>query len=186
MTGAEGRNILRIVVEGGLRWHGTTYTDLEGVTAQDWYEDAEAALMELSREVDKVAVVGLSMGGLVALHLGIRHPDQVAAVATWAAALRFRDPLAPLTPVLARLVKSWPAPESFRDPSLKVHSRNYPRFMTRAFGSLLAFSQETERRLPELTVPLCVIHSKADQVIAPVSANLTRTGRWRRRRSSRS
>ncbi|NMC69874.1 MAG: alpha/beta fold hydrolase [Myxococcales bacterium] len=155
-----------------LRGHGTRYTDLEGVTAQDWYEDAETALMELSREVDKVVVVGLSMGGLLAIHLGIRHPDQVAAVVTWGAALRFRDPLAPLSPLLARVVKSWPSPESFRDQSLKVYSENYPRFMTSAFSSLFHFARETERRLPELTVPICVLHSKRDQVIDPLSAVL--------------
>jgi carboxylesterase len=155
-----------------LRGHGTTYTDLEGVTAQDWYEDAERALLDLAREVDKVIVVGLSMGGLVALNLGIRQPEKVAAVVTWAAALRFRDPLAPLSPTLARFIKSWPSPESFNDKSLKVYCENYPKFMTSAFRSLYYFAQETERRLPELRVPLCVLQSKKDQVIDPLAANL--------------
>ena len=155
-----------------LRGHGTKYTDMEGVTAQDWYEDAEAALLELSREVDKVVVVGLSMGGLVAIHLGIRHADKIAGVVTWAAALRFRDPLAPFSPWMARVVKSWPSPESFRDQSLKVYSENYPKFMTSAFTSLYSFSQETERRLPEFQVPICVLQSKRDQIIDPLSANL--------------
>jgi carboxylesterase len=155
-----------------LRGHGTVYTDLEGVTAADWVQDAEAALLDLAQEVDKVVVVGLSMGGLVAIHLGIRHPDRVAAVVTWAAALRFQDPFAPLTPAIARVVKSWPSPEAFRDPSLAIQSENYPRFMTSAFASLFGFARETERRLPELTVPICVLHSKRDQVVAPVAANV--------------
>ncbi|MBI5499146.1 MAG: alpha/beta fold hydrolase [Deltaproteobacteria bacterium] len=155
-----------------LRGHGTTYTDMEGVTAQDWYDDAEKALLDLAREVDKVVVVGLSMGGLLALNLGIRQPDKIAGIVTWAAALRFRDPLAPLSGQMAKVIKSWPAPEAFNDRSLKAFSENYPKFMTSAFVSLFRYAQETERRLPELRLPVCVLHSKGDQVIDPLAANL--------------
>jgi len=155
-----------------LRGHGTHYTDMATATAQDWYDDAEAALLELSREVDAVVVVGLSMGGLVAINLGIRHPDLVAGVATMAAALRFRDPLAGVAPLLSKVFKSWPSPESFNDPSLKSDCENYPRFMTESFGSLLNYAQETEKRLPQLRAPISIIHSKRDQVIAPISANI--------------
>ncbi|MBN2800604.1 MAG: alpha/beta fold hydrolase [Deltaproteobacteria bacterium] len=155
-----------------LRGHGTVYTDLEGVTAQDWYDDAEAALLDLAKAVDKVVVVGLSMGGLVALNLGIRHPDKVAGVTTLAAAMVFRDPLAPLTPVLAAVAKDWPAPGAFNDLSLADQSENYPRFMTDAFLSLRRYAHETQLRLPQVKVPVCVLQSKADQVISPVAANI--------------
>jgi carboxylesterase len=155
-----------------LRGHGTRYTDMAGTTAQDWYDDAEQALLDLAREVDRAVVVGLSMGGLVAINLGIRRPGIVAGVATMAAALRFRDPLAPLAPLLATVFRDWPAPESFNDPRLRADCANYPRFTTDAFVSLLRFSRETEARLPQLRAPICVLHSKADRIIDPVSANL--------------
>ncbi|HEY3445333.1 MAG TPA: alpha/beta fold hydrolase [Myxococcales bacterium] len=155
-----------------MRGHGTRYQDLAGVRAQDWYDDAEAALLELAKSVDKVVVVGLSMGGLVALNLAMRHPDKIAGVVTLAAALRFQDPLAPVAPALSRFVKSWPSPEAFRDQSLKHTSQNYPKFMTAAFGELLAYARETERRLPQVKVPICVVHSKRDQVVKPLAANL--------------
>lgn len=155
-----------------LRGHGTRYQDLAGVTARDWYNDAEAALLDLAATVDKVVVVGLSMGGLVALDLGIRHPDRIAGVVTLAAALRFKDPLTPLSPVLARIVDSWPAPNAFSDESLKARNRNYTRFMTDAFVSLLHYAEDMEKRLPQVKVPVCVLQSKADTVVDPVAANL--------------
>ncbi|MBN2358137.1 MAG: alpha/beta fold hydrolase [Deltaproteobacteria bacterium] len=155
-----------------LRGHGTDYHALAGVTARDWYDDAEAALLELAGEVDQVVVVGLSMGGLVAIDLGIRHPDKIAGIVTWAAALRFKDPLAGLSPLLARLVKDWPSPESFNDKALKPHCTNYPRFATDAFVSLLNYARETELRLKQLQVPICILQSKADQVVDPVAANV--------------
>jgi carboxylesterase len=97
-------------------------------------------------------------------------------VVTWAAALRFADPMAPMAPMLSRWIKSWPSPEAFNDRSLKVNSDNYPRFMTEAFGELLAYARATESRLGELTVPICVLQSKKDQVVAPVAANLIYRG----------
>lgn len=155
-----------------LRGHGTSFEDLKGVTSRDWYVDAEAALFDLASEVDRVAIVGLSMGGLVALELSMNHPDLVAATVTVAAALRFKDPLAGLTPLLAKVVSSWPSPNSFNDLSLKVNCENYPKFTTDSFSSLYAYSQALEARLPELTTPLCALQSKRDQVVAPVAANV--------------
>lgn len=155
-----------------LRGHGTRYQDMAGVKAQDWYEDAEAALLDLAKSVDRVVVIGLSMGGLVALNLGIRHPDKIAGVVTLAAALRFVDPLAPVAPALSSFVKSWPSPEAFRDKSLKHTSQNYPKFMTESFGELLRYARATEARLPQFKVPICVLQSKRDQVVKPLAANV--------------
>src|SRR5215218_9616244 len=50
-----------------LRGHGTKPEDLRGVTWHGWYEDAERALDELLARCDRVVVMGLSMGGVVAL-----------------------------------------------------------------------------------------------------------------------
>jgi len=155
-----------------LRGHGTVYTDLAGCTAQDWLDDAEAALLDLAKEVDKVVVVGLSMGGLISLNLGIRHPDIVCGVCTWAASLLFRDPLTPLAGLMAKVVDTWPSPNAFNDLSLALESENYPRFPTEAFTSLRYFARDTGLRLGQFEVPICVMHSKKDQVISPMSANV--------------
>jgi carboxylesterase len=95
----------------------------------------------------------------------------VGAVVTVAAALRFKDPMTRLTPVLAKVARSWPSPESFNDLTLRSRSENYPRFTTDSFQSLYMYASDIERRLGEVRAPICVLQSKADQVIAPVSAN---------------
>ena len=155
-----------------LRGHGTRYQDLKGVTAKDWYVDAERALIDLWNHVDRIVVVGLSMGGLVALELAMRHPDKIAGVVTVAAALKFRDPLSALTPVLSKLVAYWPSPQSFNDPQLAVNCKNYPKFPTDAFASLYAYSKEIASRLREVHVPIRILQSKKDQIVAPESANI--------------
>jgi len=155
-----------------LRGHGTRYQDMRGVTARHWYADADRALLDLWKRGYHVVVVGLSMGGLVALELAMRHPDVVAGVVTVAGALKFADPLSGLSPLLAKLVRYWPSPESFNDPELAKNCTNYPKFATDAFVSLYNYSRHIAERLPEMHVPIRILQSKADTIVAPEAANI--------------
>lgn len=156
-----------------LRGHGTRFEDLVGVSAQDWVDDAEAALFELLKEVRQVVIVGLSMGGLVALNLAIKHPERLSGLVLLTPALRFSDPLVHLTPLLKQLFTFWDSPSSFLDKRLE-HERNtnYKRFPTRTFSKLLDFAHETERRLPEVKVPVTTLYSRKDNVIHPIIVKL--------------
>lgn len=153
-----------------LRGHGTVYTDLAGVTSDDWVADAEKALMELLEEVEQVVVVGLSMGGVVTLELARRHADKIAGIVTVAAALRFKDPLARLVGPLSKVVSFWPSPRAYHDKECSQQNENYPKFATDAFGSLYRFGKEMEGRLGEIRTPALVIQTRKDQVVDPEAA----------------
>ncbi len=159
-----------------LRGHGTRYEDLRGVTSKDWYADAEVALNTLSGRVDRVVVVGLSMGGLVSLELALSHPQKIAAVVTVGACLKFADPLAFLTGWISAVITYWPSPNAFNDPSLKGTSQNYTKFPTKTFGSLYRYAKEITSRLGEVKVPLRILQSRKDQVVAPKSAEILHRG----------
>ncbi len=155
-----------------LRGHGGKPEDLIGVSAQDWYADAEAALFDLLGECEKVIVVGHSMGGLVTLDLAAHHGDHIAAVIVAAPALKFADPLSVLTPLMARLVSFWPSPNAYNDKECAKRNQNYPKFPTDAFVQLYEYSKDVGNRLSFVKVPLTVLHSRKDQVIAPRAAEL--------------
>jgi carboxylesterase len=155
-----------------LRGHGTRYQDLSVVTARDWYVDAQRALIKLKNRVDRVVVVGLSMGGLVALELGMKHADKIAGLVTVAPALIFADPLVKLTPLLARIFKYWPSPPGFNDQSLANKNENYAKFATSAFLSLYRYGSWIAENLRDVVTPIRIIMSKKDQVVAPRSANI--------------
>jgi len=156
-----------------LRGHGTRFQDLEGIGYNDWYADAEKALTALSKTVDKVVVVGFSMGGLVGLKLAMEHPEKVAGIVTVAAALKFSDPLAGLTKLISKIIPYWPSPKAFQDKNLaKKSNQNYKWFPTKTFASLYDFSKLIEKDLPKVRVPILVIHSKKDQIISPSAANI--------------
>ncbi len=152
-----------------LRGHGTHYRDLVGVRAEHWYEDALSCLKEMGGG----AVVGLSMGGLVALDLGIREPELTDSVVAVAAALRFADPLARFSKYLGRVIPYWWAPNAFNSPELrKERNTNYRYFPVLTFASLYDYASEVQSRLHELTRPLLVVHSTADKVIPPKAAQI--------------
>ena len=156
-----------------LRGHGGEWQDMKGVGAEEWYADAENAMLDLLTECRKVIVVGLSMGGLVALDLAARHRKTVRALVTVAAALKFKDPLSGLTPLLARVVSSWPSPKAFHDKALdQERNRNYPRFATDSFASLYAYAKKVENNLSFVSADTLVIHSRRDQVVHPRAAEI--------------
>lgn len=153
-----------------LRGHGTAPEDLVGVTWRDWLEDGRRALLSLTGDTGPSVVVGLSMGGLVALALAAEHPDRVAGVATVAACLEFRSPLVTMLPLLETALTWWPSNPEYADPALIAQDNNYRRFPVRAFASLYRFRDVVKELLPLVRAPLLVVQSTADPVVRPDAA----------------
>jgi carboxylesterase len=155
-----------------LRGHCTRPEDLCGVSWRDWYDDAATAMRDLRTEADQIIICGLSMGGLVALHLAADHPQEIAGVATIAAALQIADPLIRFSPVLARLFKMWKGNPAggYADAARIASNTNYTRFATDALVSLYRYTTIVTNLLPKVQAPLLVIHSRRDRIIKPSSA----------------
>jgi carboxylesterase len=148
-----------------LRGHGTHERDLRGVTAADWYADAGAALDDLLGEVPRAAVVGLSMGGLVATQLGIERADCLAGVALVAPFFGTKNRLAPLAGPLSRVMPYFPMPRSIYDPDVYARNTNYKQGEATSFASAYRYSQDMRKRVGELHLPLLIVASRRDQVI---------------------
>jgi pimeloyl-ACP methyl ester carboxylesterase len=68
------------------RWprHGGSAPDaMQGLTTAALQRSALEALAQARRMGERVAIVGSSMGGTLALWLAAQHPEQVAAVVAW-------------------------------------------------------------------------------------------------------
>jgi carboxylesterase len=76
-----------------LAGHGETVAALSATHWQDWLASAEAAFDQLRANSGNgpVAIVGFSMGGLLALRLARLHPHGVSALVIMSAPLRLRD-----------------------------------------------------------------------------------------------
>jgi len=166
-----------------LRGHGAASPEaLRGVKWPDWVADGNAAMQDLLTEVDKVIIVGLSMGGLVALTLAAEHPKQVDSIVLAAAALQLANPLAPnrqlafLRPLVSLLVKNWKLKPMRADKSLLKYDNNYPWAPMDAILSLLDFCTATTKRLPEVHTPALILQSYKDTMVMPESARLIYNG----------
>lgn len=157
-----------------LRGHGGVPTDLQGVTWRDWYADASAALDDLTRDCDRALAIGLSMGGVVALHLAATRPERLAGVVAIAPALRLAgSPRAQARVALAALRGTQVAVDprnAYQDATLATRCTNYPTLPARAALSLARYGYLVERLLPRVTIPLLVVYTPRDRVVRPEAA----------------
>lgn len=155
-----------------LRGHGSTPEALLNVTYHDWYADAEAALRDLLTETEHAVIVGLSMGGLVALNLAMEYgkgyPDSpVVGVCTIAVALRLRNPLASFAKLLAPFmpwIQGQPS-TAYQDQSLVRYDTNYTRLPVNSIMTFIDYQREIKRRLAEVVTPALIIGTHADRLV---------------------
>jgi carboxylesterase len=158
-----------------LRGHGTVYSDLSGVHWEDWVADGLAAYDRLAAAHGRVAVVGHSMGGLVAAHIAAQRPiDSLTLVAI---ALKFSNPMSGFVGLLAPFVKVWKgAGPVLWDADLLAQVRRdpvaYDRFPTAAFAELWEMAKITVEVLPKVKARALVIHSLRDETIPPAAADI--------------
>ena len=75
-----------------LRGHGGS----EVITGSSTVEELALDIVSVidSLEIDKVHMVGLSLGGAVALEMGIRHPERIESIALICTSAKFGEPQA--------------------------------------------------------------------------------------------
>lgn len=167
-----------------LPGHGGAPDRLHGVRWEDWAAAASDGLARLRRTCDRLAVAGLSMGGLLALHLAAREPLQrVVAMApalhpTGERQLRltgllklvmpwfyplaradFRDPR-----VRAMVLERAPAAD-LDDPAVVARVRREARIPVGSLYELVRLQARVARDLPRVRAPLLLLHGRRDTVV---------------------
>ena len=153
-----------------LPGHGHSAAALAKSTRHDWYGAAERALFTLRERCPRIAVVGLSMGGLLALRLCRYWRDEIGAVAALSTPLWLPKPAAtalrlarrlPLTPValpgIPKLLGS-----DCRDPQMR---RANPSIGSMPVAAVLQFVELMEivrTELPGVETPALVMHARRD------------------------
>lgn len=160
-----------------LPGHGRTPQDLNGTTWNDWYDAVAAAEVRLRERHRFVFLIGSSTGAALVLHhAAVSHPDGVVAFSPSlylkVRVLHVLDTerhgglLEMLFPYIR---KGQPA---IKDPAARARHLTYQLFPIAAVRSLLQLSEKVREELPEITAPLLIIQSRADQTVDPESARL--------------
>ena len=161
-----------------LAGHGTEVAELTHTRWQDWFASVVAGAALLRAEVARVAVVCMSLGALLALHLASVRPAEVEALVLCGAPLRLRDPRLRLLPLAVRV--PWIAQRfatipkrdgpDIADAVARAASRSYRVMPLAAVVELLRLQGIVRREVGRVTQPTLLLHGRHDHS-APV-ANL--------------
>ncbi len=151
-----------------LAGHGTAVDDLLRNHWEDWYQSVLDGYHVLSGLCSEIVVIGLSMGGVLALRLAAELP--VLGVATMSAPsvlhLNQLDWRAQNARLISPFLRS--VPKNYEgEPPPDV----YPVFPTLAVAQFFDLLQATDPFLPRVSVPTLIVHSRADDFIKPENAN---------------
>ena len=158
-----------------LPGHGTSWQDMNRTTSEDWYATAEEALRALRERCDEVFVMGLSMGGCLALRLAETHGADVRGLVLVNPSLAPDTKLFLVAPVLKHFVRSMPAIGNDIKKPGKVEL-SYDRVPAVAAASLPRLWNATARDLPQVSQPVLVYRSTVDHVVGPPSMRVLEAG----------
>lgn len=157
------------VVGPRLPGHGTSVDDMETTTYMDWLAGAEEALKDLAARKRKVFVTGLSMGGTLTLNLAARFADQIAGIATVAAAAGplgegfsdavFLNPRPQRLPGIASDIKA-----------VGITELAYSEVPVRCMGDVLTLVLATANLFGRIKCPTLVIQGREDHVVPASNA----------------
>lgn len=152
-----------------LPGHGTAPRDLLPFRYADWRAEAVAALSRLRARTQQQVVVGLSMGGTLALDLGTT--EAVAGVVTINAQILDRGGvIVKLAPLIAKVIPIAPASAAGlikNDIKKGGDEKAYASVAAAAGNSLVSALPEVRARLGQLKSPLLVIYSRDDHSVPP-------------------
>jgi carboxylesterase len=159
----QGRTVLGI----RLAAHATSPEDMLRAHWQDWLASVEDGWHILSGCTKRIFVIGLSMGGVLALRFSAQHP--VAGVVAMSPPhhlppdwrMPYLRTLSKLQPRIAKGPSDWHDPEAER-----VHV-SYPEYPTRALAELRDLLAEMNAALPQVTAPALLIYSRDDGGVRP-------------------
>jgi carboxylesterase len=156
-----------------LPGHGTTVSEANLTTWHDWYAELERNLLELSGQCDQVFVMGLSMGGTLALRLAEEHGEAVSGLVLVNPSLLTKRPDRFLLPALQLALHTWSGIASdIKKPG--VTELAYDRVPLKAAYSLSKLWTVTRSDLDRVTQPILVFRSREDHVVEPDSCVVLR------------
>jgi carboxylesterase len=163
-----------------LPGHSGDDTDLTRVSWHDWYSVDEQAYQALRTEYEQVAVVGRSLGGLLAALLASRKRDiepcgLVAPALRWVSKATTLLDVPGINALFIHGLRFMPkTADGINDPALQIANEKlvYPPISLHAVREVIALGKVVEGELPNVTAPTLIVHSRQDRVIQPRSAEI--------------
>jgi carboxylesterase len=168
---ARGFPVLAVRLAG----HGTDPYDLGRTRWRDWYRSVEEGAARLLGTSPRLAVAGMSMGSLLALHLAVARPDAVTALVLCGTALRLTDArarwleLGGWAPWITRhWMLSKTGGRDIADPVMRAASGSYMAMPLASVIELVRLQRAVRKELDRVIQPALLLHGRHDHSV-PVS-----------------
>ncbi|NOY97977.1 MAG: alpha/beta fold hydrolase [Chloroflexi bacterium] len=151
-----------------LAGHATRPEDMIRTRYTDWMDSVEDGYHLLRGATDRIFLVGLSMGGILALLMSTRL--DVAGVVAMSTPYQLADPRVKLakliSPFFRYLPKTKEPPGStwFDKEAWREHV-SYPQNPVRSIAELPPLLAEMRAALPRVEVPVLLVHSRNDTYV---------------------
>jgi carboxylesterase len=158
-----------------LPGHGTNARDLAPTRFADWASAARDELRRIATPDEPAIVAGISMGAVVALHLGVIEPERVRALVILSNAVWLTWPFPTLALDAVRLLRlpDFQMPKSasdIADPEARRTNLTYSGQPIHAAIDLVRAGRSVRRSLPFIRCPTFVAHGALDKVCPVANA----------------
>ncbi|KAB8131744.1 abhydrolase domain-containing 18 [Gracilibacillus oryzae] len=151
------------------RGHGKSPEELIDVTADQWWEDVQEAYQYLKKEgYEKIAVAGLSLGGVLGLRLACNNPLQ--AVVTMCSPMFF-DNEEQLTIGFRQFAKEYKQLEKKDDETIQEEINRLLENSKELFKQIAESIERVKEDIDMLYTPAFVVQATNDKMINTESAN---------------
>jgi len=161
-----------------LSGHATVPEDMIASRWTDWTASVEDAFSLLKDLTDDIFLIGLSMGGILSLLMSTRLATRVKGVVAMSTPYKLPDDprlrhIEWISKIVAYMPKGsgdsgagWFDKEAWRE------HVSYPQNPVRSIGELNKLLGEMRAALPQVNVPVLLIHSKDDRYVLPENMEL--------------
>ena len=149
-----------------LPGHATSIEDCNLSSYNEWLSFVEKQIAEIYTHCEKVIVMGVSMGGVLALHLATIFP--LDGVVSAGALLKFKNEfdVRVLVRLFHKIKVKVPKRRSFNTQELKSINHNfygYTHYPLSALNEMRKLIDKVKINLHKISSPVLLIHSKVDK-----------------------
>ncbi len=156
-----------------LPGHGTTWQEMARTRWEDWYAEVSRNFDELRARTDEIFVMGLSMGGCLALRLAELRDSAISGLVLVNPSITADNAMFALLPVVKLVVPSIKGIASDIK-NADATELGYKRVPLKAAATLPGLWRITREHLSDVAQPVLVYRSTIDHVVGPRSLKLLR------------
>ena len=163
-----------------LPGHGASVKEFARFGIKDWQRHVQKEINKVKHEYKKIFLVGHSMGGLLALNASLIKGSNISGVVLISTPLKINW-LHPKFLWLKLCLELFPKDNEIKAAYIKAKSIGnselllYPLTIKPIF-SFFKLTRQTGKRLPGISVPVYMFHSKNDETVSFKSAGLLYKG----------